>query len=320
MLFALLAVAAASPEALFKDFEAKFNKVYSSVEERAYRLAVFTENFASIAVMRAADTSATYSHLTPLADWTVEEFAARNTLQVASDPEAPVAPTLDTSNLPASYDWRTQGAVTPVKNQGQCGSCWAFATVANIEGVNFIANKQLTSLSEQELVDCDKTDHGCGGGLPTNALKYLKTNSIGEETETSYPYSGRNGQCQATKASEKVFVSGYQVVNGTDEDQLAAALVKYGPLAIGINASPMQWYHGGIADPFTFLCNPKALDHGVAIVGFGEEEGKKYWIIKNSWGEVWGEKGYYRIIRGKGKCGLNTNVATATVGGQDVVV
>jgi cathepsin F len=222
--------------------------------------------------------------------------------------------------LPESFDWRTQGAVTPVKNQGQCGSCWAFATVANIEGTNFLKTKQLTSLSEQELVDCDKTDHGCGGGLPTNAFAYLKANKLGEEGETDYAYTGENGKCKAAQPSEKVFVTDYGVVNGTDEDQLAAAVVKYGPLAIGINAGPMQWYHGGIADPFSFLCNPKSLDHGVAIVGFGVEDSKKYWIIKNSWGTVWGEQGYYRVIRGKGKCGLNTNVATSIIGDAPSVV
>jgi len=311
---------AASPEELFNEFEAKFSKVYASAEERAERLAIFTENLASIAVMRAGDASAQYSHLTPLADWSQEEFAARNTFQNAPAPAGTrVLPKLDTSNLPTSFDWREQGAVTPVKNQGSCGSCWAFATVANIEGVNFKATKSLVSLSEQEVVDCDTVDHGCGGGLPTNAFKYLKDNKLGEETEAAYPYTGSNGKCSAQSGQEKVFVSDFAVVDGTDEDQLAAALIEHGPLAIGINAGPMQWYMGGIADPFSFLCSPKALDHGVAIVGFGEEGSKKYWIIKNSWGPHWGEKGYYRIIRGKGKCGLNTNVATAIVG-QDAVV
>merc|ERR1711964_358884 len=118
---------------------------------------------------------------------------------------------------------------------------------------------------------------------------------------------------------EQVVVSGFQQIS-TDEDQIAAALIKYGPLAIGINATPMQWYHGGVANPYDFLCNPKKLDHGVAIVGFGEDPSKgKYWIIRNSWGPTWGEKGYYRIVRGKGKCGLNTCVATATMDSTLVV-
>jgi cathepsin F len=308
----VLAVGATDPAQLFKEFETAFEKKYS-VKERAQRLAIFTENLARIAEMKVLDPSAEYDHLSPFADWSIEEFTARNTLQ---QPKAVLQsethPALDTSNLPESFDWRTQGAVAPVKNQEQCGSCWAFATIAGIEGANFLETKKLVSLSEQELVDCDKVDQGCGGGLPSNALDYLKKNGLGEELEGDYSYKGRNGQCEAAKSSEKVFVKQWQVVDGTDEDQLAAAVVKYGPLAIGINATPMQWYRGGIASPFDLLCNPKKLDHGVAIVGFGQESGKKYWIIKNSWGETWGEKGYYRIVRGKGKCGLNTNVVAAT--------
>jgi len=291
-------------------FETAFEKKYSSVKERAQRLEIFTENLARIAEMKVLDPSAEYDHLSPFADWSIEEFTARNTLQQSPavlQSETRTA-ALDTSSLPESFDWRTQGAVAPVKNQEQCGSCWAFATVAGIEGANFLETKKLLSLSEQELVDCDKVDQGCGGGLPSNALDYLKKNGLGEELEGDYSYKAVNGQCEAKKSSEKVFVQSWQVVDGKDEDQLAAALVKYGPLPIGINASPMQMYRGGIANPSDLVCNPKRLDHGVAIVAFGVEKGTKYWVIKNSWGETWGEKGYYRVVRGKGKCGLNTMV------------
>jgi cathepsin F len=302
---------AASPAELFAEFEAKFSKVYTSLEERAERLAIFTENLAQIETMKAADPSATYSHLSPLADMSVGEYTKRNAFGGVA-PQGETLPLYDTSDLPDSFDWREKGAVTDVKNQGQCGSCWAFATIANIEGANFVQTNNLVSLSEQELVDCDTVDQGCNGGLPSNALKYLQDNGLGEEAETDYSYTGRDGKCSSEKSAEKVFVKEWKIVDGSDEDQLAAALIKNGPLAIGINATPMQWYMGGIASPFNFLCNPKALDHGVTIVGFGVEGTKKYWIIKNSWGPHWGEKGYYRIIRGVGKCGLNTNVATAT--------
>merc|ERR1711920_216291 len=202
--------------------------------------------------------------------------------------------TVDVADLPDSFDWRTQGAVNPVKNQEQCGSCWAFATVANIEGTAFVATKKLVSLSEQELVDCDAAtgDEGCSGGLPSNAFKDVIENKIGLETESAYPYTAQNGKCQASSSKEVAFIGGWK--------------------AIGINAGPMQFYSGGISKPWKILCNPKKLDHGVAIVGFGEESGVKYWTIRNSWGPSWGEKGYYRIIRGTGACGLNTMVSTAT--------
>merc|ERR1711870_82495 len=127
---------------------------------------------------------------------------------------------------------------------------------------------------------------------------------IGLELESSYPYTASDGTCKATASKEKAFIKDWVQIS-TDEDQIAAALMKYGPLSIGINAGPMQWYHGGIANPWSILCNPKSIDHGVAIVGYGSQP-KKYWTIRNSWGAIWGEKGYYRIVRGVNKCGLSS--------------
>jgi len=200
-----------------------------------------------------------------------------------------------------------------VKNQEQCGSCWAFATVANIEGAGFVSTGKLVSLSEQELVDCDNAtgDQGCNGGLPTNAFKDMIQNKFGLELEKAYPYEAEAGKCRASASEERSFIGGWKAIS-TDEDQIAAALMQYGPLAIGINAGPMQFYGGGISKQNETTCDPKGLDHGVAIVGFGVQDGTKYWTIRNSWGETWGEKGYYRIVRGTGACGLNTMVSTAT--------
>jgi len=300
-------------EEMFKQFERAFNRTYESLEERAARLAVFAENLVHIEHLQLVEEGrATYSYLTPFADMSPEEFARRNGFR-SSDWAPEEVLTVDATDLPDSFDWRTQGAVNPVKNQEQCGSCWAFATVANIEGTAFVATKKLVSLSEQELVDCDKAtgDEGCSGGLPNNAFKDMIQNKIGLETESAYPYTAQNGKCQASSSKEVAFIGGWKAIS-TDEDQIAAALMQYGPLAIGINAGPMQFYSGGISKPWKLLCNPKKLDHGVAIVGFGEESGVKYWTIRNSWGSSWGEKGYYRIIRGTGACGLNTMVSTAT--------
>lgn len=301
-------------ESKFKEFEETFNKVYHSAAERARRFAIFLENLESVLHWQISDPGAQYSHLTPFADWTPEEFGARNGFKPHRLDEVSFAPTLDTSDLPTALDWVDQGAVNPVKDQKTCGSCWAFSTVANIEGVNFLKTKKLVSLSEQELVDCDKKtgNEGCNGGLPSSAFKDMIENNIGLELEGDYPYLARGGTCKADTAKETVFISNWTQIS-TDEDQIAAALVKYGPLSIGINAGPMQFYFGGIAKPWKILCNPKSLDHGVAIVGFGEEKGTKYWKIRNSWGAGWGEKGYYRIIRGTGACGLNTMVTTAFV-------
>jgi len=301
-------------EELFNEFAKTFNKTYRSVEQRAARLAVFAENLLHIEHLKLAEEgSASYSYLTPFADLSPTEFSKRLGFRASDWTPSTTTPTLNAAALPASFDWREKGAVNEVKNQEQCGSCWAFATVANIEGAAFIATNKLVSLSEQELVDCDKAtgDQGCSGGLPSNAFKDMIQNKIGLESESAYPYHAQDGQCKAASSSEVAFIGGWQAIS-TDEDQIAAALMQYGPLAIGINAGPMQFYRGGISKPWKILCNPKSLDHGVAIVGFGEESGTKYWTIRNSWGPSWGEKGYYRIIRGTGACGVNTMVATAT--------
>jgi len=300
----------------FQEFEQQFGKVYSQ-EERARRSAIFAYNCKQMRDLRRVEHgSAVYSHLTPFADLTRDEFAQRNgfkTELVLEVSTLKLAEPLNTSSLPDNFDWVEKGAVNPVKNQGTCGSCWAFATVANIEGAGFVENKKLLSLSEQELVDCDKVtgDVGCKGGLPSNAYKDMIQNKIGLELESAYPYVAKDDTCKASASAEKAFIKDFVTIS-TDEDQIAAALMKYGPLAIGINAGPMQWYMGGVAHPWSILCNPKQLDHGVAIVGFGIDSGKKYWKIRNSWGATWGEKGYYRIFRGAGVCGLNTMVTSAT--------
>jgi len=309
----------AETERKFREFLTANNKSYATPEERVARLAVFAVNLEYIEhFQQVEEGDASYSHLSPFADISPEEFSLRHGFR-ASDWVAPSAEELDSeamlsvASLPDDFDWRAKGAVNPVKNQEQCGSCWAFATVANIEGAGFVSTGKLVSLSEQELVDCDKAtgDQGCGGGLPSNAFKDMIQNNIGLELEKAYPYEARNGKCQASGSQEVSFIGAWKAIS-TDEDQIAAALMQYGPLAIGINAGPMQFYSGGISKPWKALCNPKKLDHGVAIVGFGVQEGTKYWTIRNSWGASWGEQGYYRIVRGTGACGLNTMVSTAT--------
>lgn len=309
----LATTVAASPSEKFAEFKEKYNKQYGSNAEELQRFKIFTDNLERAEKMAHMDESAVYGHLSPLADLDEFEFGSMNTLMVTPktlQEHESKAVSLTGDKAPDAYDWRDKGAVTDVKNQQQCGSCWAFATVANIEGQNYIQNSALISLSEQELVDCDTNDNGCGGGLPENAYKDLISNDMGLETEKAYSYTAENGSCHAKKSLEKVFLSSWVAIS-SQEDQMAAALVKYGPLAIGINAGPMQLYMGGIADPM--FCNPAALDHGVTLVAYGSESSKPFWTIKNSWGSSWGESGYYRIIRGKGKCGLNRMVTSAIV-------
>jgi len=270
---------------------------------------VFQSNLRLIEQMQADDSSATYSHMTPFANIRPEDFKKRNGYRATVG--ATQAPLLDTSSLASSYDWRDHGAVNAVKDQGQCGSCWAFSTVANIEGVGQVETGKLLDLSEQQLVDCDTADSGCNGGLPSNAFQYMIDQGMGLEGESAYPYKAADSTCTDSKSQEKAFITAWHQIS-TDETQIAASLQQYGPLSIGINANTFQFYTGGVANPSSFLCNPSALDHGVAIVGFGTDSGKDYWTIRNSWGASWGEAGYIRMVRGTGACGLNSDVTTAT--------
>ncbi|WOL11310.1 hypothetical protein Cni_G20072 [Canna indica] len=212
-------------------------------------------------------------------------------------------------DLPSSIDWREKGAVNAVKNQGTCGSCWAFSAVGAVEGINQIKTKELVSLSEQELMDCDKGyNQGCYGGLMTYAFKYMKK-SGGIRTEKDYPYLGLDGQkCKSRKKKSRlVVIDGHENVPTNDEDALLKA-VAHQPVSVAIEASgpSFQFYSEGV---FTGSCGT-ALDHGVVAVGYGEtQDGTKYWIVRNSWGADWGEKGYVRMKRGvssgsPGLCGI----------------
>lgn len=301
---------------IFQEFEEKWGRQYPTDKERDMRYLVFLENYARIQFFQEHDPSAVYSHLTPFADWTVAEFEKRNNLKVDFDSMRKKMISKDeiesSDPLPRNFDWRQKGAVNGVKNQGQCGSCWAFSTVANIEGVNFKNSGKLWNLSEQELVSCDDNgDQGCNGGLMNNAYEWLIQNNQGLETETDYPYEAYQTSCTLNKDKEHVFVQDWIAIPQGDEVAMAHALVQYGPLSIAVNANSMMYYFGGISDPFLFLCDPQGLDHGVAIVGFNETS-KPYWVIRNSWGPEWGENGYYYLVRGKGACGVDQAVMSVT--------
>jgi C1A family cysteine protease len=200
--------------------------------------------------------------------------------------------------LADELDWRTKGAVTPIKDQAQCGSCWAFSTTGSVEGANQIKSGQLQSLSEQQLVDCAGSagNQGCNGGLMDDAFEYIiKNKGIG--SEASYPYTGRDGTCkQVTSVST---VSKYTDVKKNDETGLMSA-VNIEPVSVAVDAASWSSYRKGI---MSGLCG-KSLDHGVLAVGYGTEGSQDYWIVKNSWGTSWGESGFIRLIRNKNECGI----------------
>ncbi|XP_042873861.1 cathepsin L-like isoform X6 [Penaeus japonicus] len=304
---------------MFKGFMKKYNKAYNSQSEFKKRFSIFRQNLKKIHILQQSERGTAKYGPTKFSDLTEHEF--RRMLGLRPD----LKPTLSqmepaeipSEEIPSSFDWRDHGIVTPVKNQGMCGSCWAFSVTGNVEGQWALKHKHLYSLSEQELVDCDKTDEGCNGGMPENAYEAIAKLG-GLETENDYPYEAKDDQCHFNETKVKVTVNG-SVELPQNEDDLARWLVKHGPISIGINANALQFYVGGVSHPLRFLCNPKSLDHGMLIVGYGVHTTKylhrrqPYWIVKNSWGPDWGEQGYYRVYRGDGTCGVNQMATSAIV-------
>ncbi|XP_042010749.1 cysteine proteinase 15A-like [Salvia splendens] len=310
----------------FTLFKSKYSKAYPTQEEHDYRFSVFKANLRRAKRNQLLDPTAVHG-VTKFSDLTPEEFE-RNYLglhkqRLKLPADAQQAPKLPTSDLPADFDWREHGAVGAVKDQGSCGSCWSFSTIGALEGAHYLATGELLSLSEQQLVDCDhecdpaernSCDSGCNGGLMNNAFEYI-LKAGGVQTEKDYPYTGVDGQCKFNQNGIVAGVSNFSVVS-LDDDQIAANLVKHGPLAVGINALWMQTYIKGVSCPY--ICG-KSLDHGVLLVGYGAAgyapirlKDKPYWIIKNSWGQSWGEDGYYKICRGHNLCGVESMVSTVT--------
>ena len=211
-------------------------------------------------------------------------------------------------DTPHEFDWRKEGKVTPVKNQGRCGSCWAFSSTESVESAWAIKNNQLYNLSEQELMDCSDSygNHGCQGGAMDNAFHYIIDNGLC--SNVSYPYEGVKDVCMNTTCNKLVHITNFTDVMQNNENILKKA-VSINPVSVAIQANKrsFQLYQSGIYSDYMCGFN---LDHGVLIVGYGYDElyEMDYWIVKNSWGPFWGENGYIRLERNindpRGLCGI----------------
>jgi len=307
-------------EAAFKDFVAKYDRVYASPEEEAHRFLVFESKLEFIQAENAKNSSF-FLVINEFADQTAEEFKSTRFGMIAPPAEKlwAGAPHLGTdvysgAPLPTSVDWVPKGAVTHVKNQGTCGSCWSFSSTGALEGAWQIKAGKLVSLSEQQLVDCSTKNLGCKGGGMDSAFQFLmKHNTC---TESSYKYNGKDShtgnKCRQSSCEvgiPKGDIKGFFDVPTDDTKALMEAVAQQ-PVAIAIEAdqAAFQMYGGGI---ITKKCGNK-LDHGVLLVGYGTDKGVEYWKVKNSWGASWGEEGYVRIERGlpgDGQCGIKAGAS-----------
>merc|ERR1711973_327766 len=313
---AVLRVVLAAAQALNLDsewekFKTKYGKTLLTGEEHDARKNIFANNLKFIEKHNAEHALCLHTFtvgINKFADLTNEEFIKIYTGEIpkeTSDLETKEADPTDPP-LPDEIDWRVYNKVTEVKNQGQCGSCWAFSTIGTIEGAYARSREELISLSEQQLVDCVTENSGCNGGFPYAALRYVINNG-GVDTEESYPYEMRQGYCRYNENNIGAKINqAKKIVQGSEED-LQNALGSIGPISVAIDAShySFQLYHSGVYhEPY---CSPYRLDHGVLAVGYGSDNGQDYYIVKNSWGPNWGLGGYIKMSRNRNnQCGIAT--------------
>ncbi|XP_038207109.1 uncharacterized protein LOC119828856 [Zerene cesonia] len=278
----------------FAEFKAKHNKQYDTVIEEELRFLVFKQNLKEINEMNKGG-DAVYG-ITEFSDLTKDEFLRYHTGLKGElrDVNCEIALTL--SDAPDAFDWRTKNVVSRVKNQGRCGSCWAFGASGAVESQYAIVKNKTQEVSEQQLVDCDTRSSGCDGTnrLANPFIYFIENGAMSEE---DYPYEAKNGQCQYDKGKIRVAIQGCRSLKlDNDEEKLKKFLYEHGPATIGVDGTALNWYKSGIVSDSQ--CTSDIVNHAVLLVGYGTENGIPFWIIKNSWGGKWGEEGYFRMQRG----------------------
>ena len=298
---------------IFEKFIHTFEKIYDSVEERDARFIIFADNVLTHLPELLTEDTLKFS---PYLDLTENEFKNQflSKVTIGNRSDIKVFKPSTFGDDPENFDWRSKNVVTPVKNQGHCGSCWAFSTVGNIESQHLIKRGgDPVQYSEQQLVDCDRggESEGCNGGDMVDAFRYL-IRVGGIEKQSVYPYTAKNGVCKF--ASLLISESLSDIVQiAKDEEEMRKALLEVGPLSVALDASSLQVYKQGSIIRQTSKCGQTEdfLNHAVVIVGYGVENGVKFWIAKNSWGTSFGDQGYFRIERGNNTCGISLDVSSS---------
>jgi len=291
------------------------SKLYSSETEYYLRLAVYSVNMQRVADMNLKSDGGAVFALNKFADLTVNEF--RSLLGYVQNSSIEQAEVLNLRNVaaPDQFSWLgASGKVTAVKDQGQCGSCWAFSATENIESV-WMISKGLTpstmkALAPQQIVDCDKSDGGCNGGDTPSAYEYV-IKAGGMDTEADYPYRAKDGACNFKAADIYASISSYKYATKTrNENEMKDATASVAPLSICVDAEPWQFYSSGVM--MRSQCGT-SLDHCVQITGYDTSASTPFWTVRNSWGTNWGEKGFIRLQFGQNTCGCAEEATTAVV-------
>ncbi|KAH3860115.1 procathepsin L-like [Dreissena polymorpha] len=307
----------------WEEFKTAHGKIYSSAQEENLRRVTWEDNLRYIQQHNLEADRGVHTFwlgTNKYADMGIAEFVkAMNGFRMNAS-AAPcgrymVPSNVDLQDLPDTVDWRPKGYVTPVKDQGQCGSCWAFSTTGSLEGQHFRKTGKLVSLSEKNLMDCSQAfgNNGCQGGLMDQAFAYVIHNK-GIDTEDSYPYQPINGQCRFKAQNIGATEVSCMDIEAMNENNLQKAVAMEGPVSVAIDANhrSFQLYKSGVYNEP--LCSSTALDHGVLAIGYGTDSGQDYWLVKNSWGTSWGNMGFIQMARNSNNmCGIATLASFPTV-------
>jgi len=315
LLLLLVVVVNASVEQEFQDWMKQYHKHYDSEVEYNHRFSNYKHNLLRYAMLNAKSDSVTHGP-TKFSDMTHDEWKNKYLIKGFTSPlirgeevnvwDAPEEPMA----YPTNYSWVTKHATTPIYNQGQCGSCWAFSTTESIESMNFLKGNTLTSLSMQQIVDCDTNDDGCDGGNPPTAYEYV-ISAGGLETYKEYPYTAKDGKCAFQKSLIAHSISKWQYVTRVRSvSQIQSFTYSTGPPSVCVDASTWDSYRGGV---YTRADCGTALDHCVQIVGWDVVKGQNVWLVRNSWGTDWGNAGYLYVSMEDDACGICDEVTSAIV-------